>query len=633
MRSSTPSLKNRRECESPTFAFKGRTNLKVILTRVQVSPCKATYRVPVDQDQPQRVRSSLKSLPSTLDDTYSEALQRIYSQDPDAVDLAETILFWIVCARRALTVVEMQHMYATHQLPQLMALEDDDLPDIEILTSVCSGLILIDAESRTIRPIHYTVLQYFERIHGHKLTDARRNLTLVSLAYLTLPNFSDGICPDDTAMAERLEKYPFLDYAAKHWGSEGEHLAANFPSKEFHRLVSNPTAVEITSQAWSLGSARYSNWSQEFPRLVPILVLTAAFSLPDVLRQMVQDGHGIEGKGRDGETALIRAAAFGHAVNVRVLLDLGALVEARDYMDETALQRAARNGKDAVVRVLLAAGADVNTKTSSDWTALMSSVSSGSLEVVRMLVEAGANLNAETAWGDSALSIAARSSMESIATFLADSGAILPHGPAGRRASIAASRRGLQRLVRRLTIDYDKIANKPLERQSSQIMRGLSGIRETSDRQNELQDDQFSDMMENLKYNVGFSKRYRTVKYLGRGSFGTVQLCVNKVTGVSYAVKICDARRGMNYDMLLNEITSMREHQHPNILYLVDVFAEYSERTVSLVLELAVEGELFDYISAKKKLSERETRKLFSQLFSALDYLVSPSYPPAELRG
>jgi serine/threonine protein kinase len=77
----------------------------------------------------------------------------------------------------------------------------------------------------------------------------------------------------------------------------------------------------------------------------------------------------------------------------------------------------------------------------------------------------------------------------------------------------------------------------------------------------------------------------------------------------------------------------MREHQHPNILYLVDVFAEYSERTVSLVLELAVEGELFDYISAKKKLSERETRKLFSQLFSALDYLVSPSYPPAELRG
>lgn len=574
------------------------------------------------------MRSSLRTLPSTLDATYSDALQRIYSQDPDAVDLAETILFWIICARRALTVVEMQHMYATHQLPQWVALEDDDLPDVEILTSVCSGLILIDGESQTIRPIHYTVLQYFERTHSHKLTEARRNLTLVSLAYLTLPNFSAGICPDDTTMAERLEKYPFLDYAAKHWGSEGEHLADNFPSEIFYRLASNPTAVEMTNQAWSLGSARYSNWSQEFSRRVPVLVLTAAFSLPGILRQMVLDGHDIEGKGRDGETALIRAAACGHAVNVRVLLDLGAAVEARDYMDETALQRAVRNGEEAVIRVLLAGGADVNTKTSSDWTALMSGVSSGSLETVQMLVEAGANWNAETVWGDSALSIATRNGPETIATFLADSGAILPRGPAGRRASIAASRRGLQRLVRRLTMDYDGIANRPLERQSSQIMRGLSGIRETSGRQSEPQDDQFSDIMENLRYNVGFLKRYRMFQQLGKGNFATVYACINKVTGVKYAVKVFQARGLMGYETLLNEITSMRENQHVNIVHLVDVFAEYTERTVSLVLEIALEGDLFNYIVGKKKLTEMETRKLFSQLFSALEYLVSLSYPP-----
>lgn len=578
------------------------------------------------------MRSSLRTLPRTLDATYSDALQRIYSQDPEAVDLAETILFWVICARRALTVMEMQHMYATHQLPPRTALEDDDLPDVDILTSVCSGLTLIDGESQTIRPIHYTVLQYFERTHSHKLTDARRNLTLVSLTYLTLPNFSAGVCSDDAAMAERLEKYPFLDYAAKNWGCEGDHFADNFPLEEFHRLASNPTAVEMTSQAWSLGSARYGNWSQEFPRRVPVLVLTAAFSLPGILRQMVLDGHDIEGKGQDGETALIRAASFGRVGNVRALLDLGAAVEARDYMGETALQRAARNGEATVIRVLLAGGADVNTKT-SHWTALMSGVSSGNLETVQLLVEAGANWNAETVWGDSALSIAARNGQEAIATLLADSGAVLPHGPAGRRASIAASRRGLQQLVRRLTVDYDQIANRPLERQSSQIMRGLSGIQGTSGSESEELHDQFSDLMENLGYNVGFSKRYRIAEQLGKGHFATVYACINKMSGVRYAVKIFEARQRTVYGSLLTEITGMRELQHVNILRLVDVFAEYMEQTVSLVLELAVGGELFNYIVAKKKLTEMETRKLFSQLFSALEYLVSLPYPPLELRG
>ena len=42
-----------------------------------------------------------------------------------------------------------------------------------------------------------------------------------------------------------------------------------------------------------------------------------------------------------------------------------------------------------------------------------------------------------------------------------------------------------------------------------------------------------------------------------------------------------------------------------------------------LVLELAPEGELFNYIVRKQKLSESQTRKVFLQLFNGLKYLVS----------
>lgn len=59
---------------------------------------------------------------------------------------------------------------------------------------------------------------------------------------------------------------------------------------------------------------------------------------------------------------------------------------------------------------------------------------------------------------------------------------------------------------------------------------------------------------------------------------------------------------------------------HPNVLCLKDTFDESDG--VYLVLELAPEGELFNWIVAKHKLSEAETRKIFVQLFQGIKYLV-----------
>lgn len=233
---------------------------------------------------------------------------------------------------------------------------------------------------------------------------------------------------------------------------------------------------------------------------------------------MVSDGHSTEGSGSDRETALIRSASFGHTENVRTLLELGASVNEHDYMQQTAVQRAAKGGKGSVVRVLLDGSAYVNMRASSDWTALMSAVSSGNIEVVRVLVQAGADLTAETVWGDSALSIATRNGQEAIATFLADSGAILPRGLAGHRASVVASQKGLHQLIRRLTQlapDYKSVTQRPLERQASMLMGGLSeaqvaaanALRRqpgTHSSTAGIDDSDFSDVMEGFDYSIGF---------------------------------------------------------------------------------------------------------------------------------
>lgn len=50
------------------------------------------------------VRAALKSLPKTLDAMYADAYERIENQETEFAELAEAVLFWVICAKRNLTV-------------------------------------------------------------------------------------------------------------------------------------------------------------------------------------------------------------------------------------------------------------------------------------------------------------------------------------------------------------------------------------------------------------------------------------------------------------------------------------------------------------------------------------------------
>ncbi len=41
-------------------------------------------------------------------------------------------------------------------------LDEENLPDIEDIISVCAGLVTIDEQSGVIRLVHYTTQEYFE---------------------------------------------------------------------------------------------------------------------------------------------------------------------------------------------------------------------------------------------------------------------------------------------------------------------------------------------------------------------------------------------------------------------------------------------------------------------------------------
>ncbi len=120
-----------------------------------------------------------------------------------------------------------------------------------------------------------------------------------------------------------------------------------------------------------------------------------------------------------------------------------------------------------------------------------------------------------------------------------------------------------------------------------------------------------------------FRSQFRMLQQLGKGHFASVYLCIERATGFKFAVKKFERRVGDSQrsqtEGLQQEIAVLMSVSHPNVLCLKDTFDEADG--VYLILELAPEGELFNWIVMKQRLSEEETRKVFIQLFQGIKYL------------
>jgi ankyrin repeat protein len=131
------------------------------------------------------------------------------------------------------------------------------------------------------------------------------------------------------------------------------------------------------------------------------------------VKVLLANGARVEDKDeRRGQTALIWAAAEGHAPVVQALIDGGADFRARVPSGLTPLMFAAREGRLHVVRTLLKAGSDVNETIPVDGprrrayggrlppagaTALLIAVLDAHFDVATALLEAGADPNASLA--------------------------------------------------------------------------------------------------------------------------------------------------------------------------------------------------------------------------------------------
>uniref|UniRef100_H3A7E2 non-specific serine/threonine protein kinase n=2 Tax=Latimeria chalumnae TaxID=7897 RepID=H3A7E2_LATCH len=115
--------------------------------------------------------------------------------------------------------------------------------------------------------------------------------------------------------------------------------------------------------------------------------------------------------------------------------------------------------------------------------------------------------------------------------------------------------------------------------------------------------------------------RYDLLETLGKGTYGKVKKAIERFSGRAVAIKsIRKERIKDEQDMvhIRREIEIMSSLNHPHIISIYEVF-ENKDKIV-IVMEYASKGELYDYISERRRLNERETRHFFRQIVSAVHY-------------
>src|SRR5262249_14803719 len=126
---------------------------------------------------------------------YNGTMERIQGQVPPSRECAMKVLYWIVCARRPLTSLELQHALAVEVGES--KLDKENLPQVEDIVSVCAGLVIVDDKSGIIRLVHYTAQEYFERMQGRWFPAAEADITATCVTYLSFSVFRDRFLPNE----------------------------------------------------------------------------------------------------------------------------------------------------------------------------------------------------------------------------------------------------------------------------------------------------------------------------------------------------------------------------------------------------------------------------------------------------
>ncbi|KAJ6523135.1 hypothetical protein DFH09DRAFT_1421112, partial [Mycena vulgaris] len=302
------------------------------------------------------VKEALQHLPTDLQKTYDEAIERIKLQRVEDRELGLLALTWVANAKRPLSVSELREALAIEENSTFLDL--DNLLDISMILSVCAGLIIVDETLSVVRLIHYTTQGYLDNIQADQFPLAQTKIVSTCLTYLSFKEFENL----PTSWQEQIgliPKHPFLEYAQYcllH--------AKGQPELELRNKIIFFLTVEACkwkdSHIWR-GVALWDHheYFGEKNEYFSALWIAATCNLEMIASDLLAR---MEIATEANDQALYAASYSGHSQMVQLLTDSGADVNAQGGEDGNALQAASFNGHETVVQLLIDKGADVNAQ-------------------------------------------------------------------------------------------------------------------------------------------------------------------------------------------------------------------------------------------------------------------------------
>lgn len=298
------------------------------------------------------------------------------------------------------------------------------------LENVCAGILEVDEEDR-VKFRHFTAKMYLVNNEAELLAGGQTMITDVCLTSLhhAPPQGSVQSKPSAEVLVSRCRKYPFLRYAANHWG---HHLLF----KEKGKSATNLSAWEFLTDAQKLRNATQimSKFEVCQEQGVSGMHVAAYFGLVELIRKarknnrdmdidactrsrqesvlhwaviyqqhgfvefLVEAGACLTSQDSKGRTALYFAVAMKDMTSIETLLS-PKQSEREQYIDLVQslqgwapLHCAIDHGKSQIVEKLLNAGAKVNTADKDGFTPLCLAAQLGHLKIVELLVHKKASL-------------------------------------------------------------------------------------------------------------------------------------------------------------------------------------------------------------------------------------------------
>ena len=190
----------------------------------------------------QRVQDVLESVPEEINELYARIFKQLMVSPKEAKVVA-TILRWIVCASRPLSVEELK---------EVLRLEINEvLPQLEkTVSSICGNLVNVDLQMRVCLA-HQTVAEYLHQEDGPSEIIIRRNeahsqLAKVCLDYLQGDELKVPRHRRGSALTKQRKRSAFSEYAIKHFS---DHVARAFSSQD-SLLMDLYTFLRSTSLVW-----------------------------------------------------------------------------------------------------------------------------------------------------------------------------------------------------------------------------------------------------------------------------------------------------------------------------------------------------------------------------------------------